>query len=460
MLHALVAARNALREPEPRAARIVGIFFTVITAGICTSLFTHRVSSIRSWRRLSYIRWLVIAQYVGVFLYILIAAVLQYAYDPNVQAEACSGAAIICVVVYGLIKMLFYLFLADRLHVVRASTKSRTRSRLFLFHTAGIAVGIAGMIVVFSVLRINDNQNGQCVIGVSRYIMLTGVCIDFVLNVYLTAFFLYYLSKSFSLRPSRGIRSPDNLVATNSHVSKLGTEIRSLAKRTVIGLAISLAATISNLIATIVMNGEVYWLCFLTCKADILIGVIVLYWITSGGRGGHNHSSGGYYGNSSSCGCGAGGGGSSRTRAPSSLALDPIGPAKPTASYEAHLRLNNRRSPSATAPFELDDYDDDALGSVTAVTGAGTGTTGYAVGKTLPLAPTSSSSPGFSVGRTLPLTPSTSTALRPPPAAGAAAGRRRVQDKDSSDDDEFIIQGIQDPERNMREWSNTPSRRR
>ncbi|KAJ1332070.1 hypothetical protein MN608_05537 [Microdochium nivale] len=104
MIHDLVS-RDATRQPEPQSARVVGIFFTIITAGICTSLLTHRVSKTRSWRRLSYIRWLVISQYGGAFIYTLIAAVLQYGYDPNINNRSCSGAAIICVVVYGLIKM-------------------------------------------------------------------------------------------------------------------------------------------------------------------------------------------------------------------------------------------------------------------------------------------------------------------------------------------------------------------
>jgi len=47
----------------------------------------------------------VLAQYAGAFIYILIAAVLQYGYDPNIFSQACTGGAIICIVVYGLIKM-------------------------------------------------------------------------------------------------------------------------------------------------------------------------------------------------------------------------------------------------------------------------------------------------------------------------------------------------------------------
>lgn len=48
---------------------------------------------------------MVLTQYAGAFIYILIAAVLQYGYDPNVFSQACSGGAIICIVVYGLIKV-------------------------------------------------------------------------------------------------------------------------------------------------------------------------------------------------------------------------------------------------------------------------------------------------------------------------------------------------------------------
>ncbi|KAH7030607.1 uncharacterized protein B0I36DRAFT_362440 [Microdochium trichocladiopsis] len=333
--------RDTYREAEPQSARVFGILFTIITAGICTSLFTQRVSAVRSWRRLSYIRWLVILQYAGAFIYILIAGVLQYGYDANRVNAACSGAAIICIVVYGLIK-LFYLFLADRLHVVRSSTKSRSHSKLFLLHTTGITVGIIVMIIVFSFLRINDYQYGQCVIGVSRYIMLAGLCVDVLMNIYLTSFFLYYLSKTFSIRPSRGIRSPMDLISSGNTEPKVGAKIRGLAVRTVIGLAISLAATIANLTASIIRDGEVYWLCFLTCKADILVGVIVLYWVTGSRNREHPNPSSSYE--------------RSHTRVPPSPApLDAIPLTSP--SYEAHLRLSRR----ATAAGGEVDYDFDVI---------------------------------------------------------------------------------------------------
>lgn len=190
-------------------------------------------------------------------------------------------------------------------------------------------------------------------IGVSRFIMLAGVCVDLLLNIYLTAFFLYYLSKSFSIRPTRGIRTPVDIIASDDTEPKIGAEIRALAWRTVLGLVISLAATIANLAASITMNGEVLWLCFLTCKADILVGVVVLYWVTAGGRArdkkeAHSSSYGRSYERSH---------GSRLT--PSRTAADSIPLASP--SYEAHLRIQqqqqHQRNASAASGADTFDFD-------------------------------------------------------------------------------------------------------
>lgn len=190
----------------------------------------------------------VILQYAGAFAYTMISAILQYAYDPNDNENVCNAGAIICIVVYAIVKALFYLFLADRLHVVRSTAKRRWNSKLFILHTVGITFGILGILIAFMFLRLHTIQDGQCVIGVERYMMLVGVCFDGLMNIYLTGFFLYYLSRSFSFKPEKGFRTPvrggNHSVSTPSTPRQLGSEIRQLAIRTLIGLGISLAATL------------------------------------------------------------------------------------------------------------------------------------------------------------------------------------------------------------------------
>ncbi|KAJ1324051.1 hypothetical protein MN608_10110 [Microdochium nivale] len=88
--------------------------------------------------------------------------------------------------------------------------------------------------------------------------MIIVISFDTLINVYLTSFFLYYLSKSFNLRPfkswgSSGIQS----LGSNERAQPLRAEISKLTLRTTIGLGITLIATITNLKTMTIMNGEV-----------------------------------------------------------------------------------------------------------------------------------------------------------------------------------------------------------
>ncbi|KAH7027210.1 uncharacterized protein B0I36DRAFT_326668 [Microdochium trichocladiopsis] len=274
---------RSYREPEPLSARIIGILFTLFTAGACATLFSQRVAAVKSWSRLPYIRWLVILQYAGAFVYTIFSSVVQYGFHPDDDPAVCNASAAVCVMLYAIMKGLLYLFLADRLHVVRSTVKGRKQSRLFLFHTIGIAFCIVVLAAVFIYLRLHYIENGVCIIGVQRVMMVIGVIFDALINIYLTGFFLFYLSKSFNLQPFKSSRGVESL-GSGERPNPLAAEINKLTKRTTIGLGITLIATITNLATITIMDGEVLWLCFLTCKADILLCVLVLHYMASSGR--------------------------------------------------------------------------------------------------------------------------------------------------------------------------------
>ncbi|KAJ1327365.1 hypothetical protein MN608_06692 [Microdochium nivale] len=274
---------RSYRSPEPLSARIIGILFTLFTAGACAALFSHRICAVKSWSRLPYIRWLVLLQYAGAFIYTIFSAVVQYGLNPDGNASVCDASALVCITLYAIMKQLLYLFLADRLHVVRSSIKSRKKSKLFLVHTIGIGICIVVLAIIFIFLRLHYLEGDVCVIGVQRVMMIIGVTFDALINVYLTSFFLYYLIKSFNILPFRTWRSAGiQSLGSNERARPLRVTINKLTSRTTIGLGITLVATITNLTTMTLMNGEVIWLCFLTCKADILLCVLVLHYMSTG----------------------------------------------------------------------------------------------------------------------------------------------------------------------------------
>jgi len=146
-------------------------------------------------------------------------------------------------------------------------------------------VGIGIVIVIYQLLRIFRIDDGVCIIGVQRIMMFVSFGIDVSLNLYLSAFFLFYLSRSFDLRPSRlGPRSVESLSSAIDVPRPLVGEINKLTRRSTIGLGITLSVTTANLITLTIMDGESLWLCFLTCKADLLVNVLVLHYMSSSGR--------------------------------------------------------------------------------------------------------------------------------------------------------------------------------
>ncbi|KAH7024795.1 uncharacterized protein B0I36DRAFT_164443 [Microdochium trichocladiopsis] len=103
-----------------------------------------------------------------------------------------------------------------------------------------------------------------------------------MLNLYLTIFFLSCLSRSFRLSSgSSGISWFRRSRPSETHERRLSAELRALTRRTVAGLVINLTGTAINLVSMIVLNGEAMWFCWITCKADIMVNVIVLFWMTS-----------------------------------------------------------------------------------------------------------------------------------------------------------------------------------
>jgi len=274
------------REPEPLSARIVGILFTLATAGITSAIFSRRVAAVRSWKRLPYIRWLVLLQCMGSFAYTIFQSIIQYAFNPDNDPVVCDASALVCIMLYAIMKGLLYLFLADRLHVVRSTLKSRKQSKLFLFHTIGICIKITILGAIFIYMRLHYIKGDVCIIGAQKVLMICVVSFDAAVNIYLTGFFLFFLSKSFKLHPfrssvmaSRGIHSLSSI----ERPQPLAKKINKLTNRTAIGLVVTLGATMINLATMTIMDGEVLWLCFLTCKADNLLCVVILNYMLMGG---------------------------------------------------------------------------------------------------------------------------------------------------------------------------------
>ncbi|KAJ1331831.1 hypothetical protein MN608_05294 [Microdochium nivale] len=281
---------HTIHMAEPSPLFLFGIILSAIAGVICVVLIALRARTVRNWQRLAYMQWFVLFQFSAAACFMIVSVVLRYAYDSNGDVEICRMATKACIIMYTVIK-LFYILLADRLHVVRTCGGGRLKSKLYIFHCAFIIATIVVWNIVLYCKGWITLQEGTCVVGAIRDLFVVVIVMDTVLNLYLTIFFLFYLGKSFRISSS-GSSARKFVGSLAPRCSRrrapppprqLSAELRTLTVRTVVGLAITLTATMINAVTMIVMNGEAMWFCWIACKADVIINVIVLYWITSPG---------------------------------------------------------------------------------------------------------------------------------------------------------------------------------
>ncbi|KAF3012424.1 hypothetical protein E8E14_011086 [Neopestalotiopsis sp. 37M] len=135
-----------------------------------------------------------------------------------------------------------YLFLVDRAYIVSGSTKSRLKSKLYLWNTFGM-LGLYGVIGILDfVYRIAYIRDGQC--------------------IYLTGLFLKPLMNTYSIR--RKLPPPPVLSGGDAalQAKPLNSKLRKLAIRTVIGCVSTL----------LISMAEVVWLFIATS--------IIIHWVT------------------------------------------------------------------------------------------------------------------------------------------------------------------------------------
>ncbi|KAK6201859.1 hypothetical protein LQW54_009269 [Pestalotiopsis sp. IQ-011] len=171
------------RELEPLAGRIASLVIGLTTICVFSSLLTQRVLAIKEWRSLSFVIWVVLLLYISSLLFVFTSLIFQYGFGPIENLSLCSASSLICLAGY-LATKLTYLFLVDRAHICRGTTKSQLKSKLYLWNACGMlsifaVIGIMGF--VYRTYLIDDH--GRCKIGVETKILIPLLIYDAVANV-------------------------------------------------------------------------------------------------------------------------------------------------------------------------------------------------------------------------------------------------------------------------------------
>ncbi|KAJ6276654.1 hypothetical protein J3E71DRAFT_403221 [Bipolaris maydis] len=232
---------------------------------------------------------------------ILYAFLLAFVQGSGLHGQTeCQTALITCVVGFGGTKVALYLFLLERIRIVRAPFINRWRDPLYVgggisFVSGFIAITgaqFATRIVVF------PGGNGECSIGFRPPTSYLIVAVDVTANLALTGIFIWQLRPAVALQIPRMPSTANNAGGTNdSNAEGIRLWIRSVHKtvwgshssklqvmlvRNVVGALIMLISSITFniLIASqdFARRGHV---CMLLCLTDVTVCMLVTQYLTT-----------------------------------------------------------------------------------------------------------------------------------------------------------------------------------
>ncbi|KAK8086991.1 hypothetical protein PG994_001965 [Apiospora phragmitis] len=156
--------------------------------------------------------------------------------------------------------------------IVRNGSKRRLKSKLYLFNSAGLVCTYVIVLTLNFVHRIFRLENGRCIIGARRAVLVPLVSCDVLVNIYLTTLFLI---------PLRDLNASTGMLRTSANV-----RLRSIAIRTFIGSCCT--ATSSIITAPLLFcprslsphpQTEVQILIMPTTR-QVLFSALVIQWVT------------------------------------------------------------------------------------------------------------------------------------------------------------------------------------
>ncbi|VUC22865.1 unnamed protein product [Clonostachys rosea] len=232
-------------------------FVSLVALSICG---TRRVQNVRHWGLLPLSYWILLIIYADTILFVVSTALLNAA-GINSSRVVCQAAIFLCLVFYFVSKILIYLFLVEKAHIVRGRGKRRLESKVYLFNCFGMLLAYAGLAVANFVRRIGYlREDGMCIIGMERPVLIPLVIFEVIVNLYLTTTFLI---------PIRNLHSYDN-----------NPRLKKVVIRTFVGSLATLTSTVVNIVLMVILDGEPAWMCFMICSTDILFTTLVLHWVT------------------------------------------------------------------------------------------------------------------------------------------------------------------------------------
>ncbi|CAO3633422.1 unnamed protein product [Cunninghamella echinulata] len=179
---------------------------------------------------------------------------------------SCIAGDYICVILYGMSKLLIYLWLVERVWLVKTEHITRWKSKTYRFLIFIVIPYVIGyFFFVFYYFQIYLTPDGQCYLVLDLVTAVYTIVYDSAINLILSMIFVHAIFKITKHK------------ITINRVSNL----ERLAYRSLIASVIALIASFANLLVFTIVYAERGTICYLICDLDIILNVVVIHWITS-----------------------------------------------------------------------------------------------------------------------------------------------------------------------------------
>ncbi|KAF7532922.1 hypothetical protein G7054_g7550 [Neopestalotiopsis clavispora] len=227
----------------PLAATVCSMIVAIISLTLLSAFFALRFTFITSWKKAPLTSWVILAIYIDSWCFVAISMILRWGPGINNDFDMCSTAIFLCLACY----------ISTKFVVWGGGRNSRLESKLYIFNSFGMLTVFLVIGILNFVYRITYLDNGKCIIGMQRPVLVPLVSFDLGVNVYLTILFLIPLRRSYSF----------NMDKTSGN-----EKLRDLVKRTFIGAVTSTLTCVLNVAIMMALNGEPGWICLLSCNLD------------------------------------------------------------------------------------------------------------------------------------------------------------------------------------------------
>ncbi|KAK7436757.1 hypothetical protein VKT23_009813 [Stygiomarasmius scandens] len=195
-------------------------------------------------------------------MYMITGGLLIFGIGLETSLSVCMTGVFLCIVFYASTKVLLYLFLIEKVHVVWSTSHNtpRLRSPIYLIGLGTILLYAAvGIVLIIGRVHYLHEGDGYCYIGLKFYASLTLLSYDIYITFFLTALFLWPLMKSKLTNP----------------------RIQRVASRTLVSAAVALTMSTINVAVLTAWHGhERGWMCLTCCTTDIIFNALALFWVT------------------------------------------------------------------------------------------------------------------------------------------------------------------------------------